>query len=224
MNFVQADAAHLPFRNHCFAAIILNHSLEHFINLAPALREMGRVSSPAGAMFVAVPDSSTLSDRLYRWLGRGGGHVNAFTSAADVAAVVEHATGLRHVATRTLCTSLSFLNRRNIPDGRLPRRAWLVGGGNETILRFATYLFRKFDRCFGTRTSIYGWAFYFGKVAQNPDPLAWTNVCIRCGSGHPSAWLRRQPSYRHSLFLSSYSCPNCGARNLYTSDASSSRP
>ena len=77
-NLVQADAARMPFPDHCFDLIISNHSLEHFGDLAGSLREIGRVVRPNGALYVAVPDATTLSDRFYRWLARGGGHVNAF--------------------------------------------------------------------------------------------------------------------------------------------------
>ncbi len=70
--FVQADAAQLPFADDTFAAVILNRSLEHFDNLGAALHEIGRVIAPNGSLFVAVPDASSLSDKLHRWLARGG--------------------------------------------------------------------------------------------------------------------------------------------------------
>jgi hypothetical protein len=85
-------------------------------------------------VYVAVPDSTTFTDRLYRWLARGGGHLNPFASAEDLAARIQ-----RHVieplaAIRPLHTSFSFLNKRNHP-GRAPRRLWLLGGGNERVLK-----------------------------------------------------------------------------------------
>src|SRR4051812_30871317 len=85
--FVQGDAAKLPFADGTFAAVISNHSLEHFDNLAGALSEIRRVISPDGALYIAVPDATTLTDRIYRWLASGGGHVNAFTSAAETEAL-----------------------------------------------------------------------------------------------------------------------------------------
>src|SRR6266852_3840381 len=60
--FVQADAARLPFANQVFSAVISNHSLEHFDDFTGALREIGRVIAPNGSLFVAVPDASTLTD------------------------------------------------------------------------------------------------------------------------------------------------------------------
>ena len=43
---VKADSARLPFRDGCFAAVISNHSLEHFEQLEEALGEVGRVTGP----------------------------------------------------------------------------------------------------------------------------------------------------------------------------------
>ena len=42
-NFVQADAARLPFGAGCFDLVVSNHSLEHVENLASALEEIARV-------------------------------------------------------------------------------------------------------------------------------------------------------------------------------------
>jgi SAM-dependent methyltransferase len=132
-NFVQADAARLPFADRCFDLVISNNSLEHFRDLAGSLREIGRVVRPAGALYVAVPDCTTISDRLYRWLARGGGHVNPFSSAHDLARLIARATGLRHVATRVLCSSLACLNRSN-RRGRPPGRLLLLGGWHTDLL------------------------------------------------------------------------------------------
>jgi SAM-dependent methyltransferase len=221
-NFAQSDAAHLPFRDRAFDAVISNHSLEHFHDLAGALAEMGRVLKPSGALFIAVPDASTFCDRLYRWLARGGGHVNPFTSAPDLAATIARATGLRHVQTRTLCTSLSYLNRNNRRVAG-PRRLLAVGGGTEISLHAFTYTARWWDRLFGTRLSVYGWALYFGSVPVPVDTDVWTNVCIRCGSGAQSEWLRHLKLVRRRFFLPVYCCPSCGTTNLFSEDARFSR-
>src|SRR5712691_10028404 len=138
-NSAQADAARLPFADRSFDAVICNHSLEHFAELTKCLEEIGRVIRSDGALYVAVPDSTTISDRLYRWLARGGGHVNGFNSSRELASNIERLTGLRHVATRTLCTSLSFLNRRN-SQTRPPKRLLLLGGGTQPPLLFLTYV------------------------------------------------------------------------------------
>lgn len=217
INSIQADSARLPFREKCFDAIVCNHSLEHFENLTDALSEIGRVIKPGGALYAAVPDATTITDRLYRWLARGGGHVNAFRSGPALASEIRRSTAMRHVGSRTLCTSLSFLNRRNCRS-RLPRRAVLVGGGTQFSLALPTYFFRLLDRLVHTRTSVYGWALYFGSVELTAAKAVWKNVCIRRGSGHPSAWLKCCHLVRRFLCLRLYRCPICRTLNLFTDD------
>lgn len=208
--FVLADAAALPFRAGLFDAVISNHSLEHFQDLDGALHEIGRVVKKTGALYIAVPDSSSLCDRLYRWLGRGGGHLNRFSDPKEFAARMERATGLRHKATRILLTSFSFLNRHNLRS-RAPRKLLLLGGGNETFLVMLSGLLRWIDRVARTRLAVYGWASYFGSVTVPVAVEPWANVCVRCGSGHPAPSLTRRGLL--------YECPRCGATNIYTPDA-----
>ena len=210
--FVAARAEALPFRDSQFAAVVSNHSLEHFEALDESLREMGRVVSRGGFLYVAVPDSSTVTDRIYRWLAHGGGHVNSFISSAELARIVSEKTGLSHRGTRVLCTSLSFLNRANIP-GRPQKLLLLFGNGSERLLRLLTYLFRRIDRVFRTRSCVYGWACYFGPVLQI-ETGTWTNVCVRCGSAHSSESLRKRGRVKRHAFL----CPQCGTKNYFTED------
>jgi SAM-dependent methyltransferase len=217
-NFVQADAAQIPFPAGHFDFIIANHSLEHVTRLEETLCEIDRVIRPGGALYVAVPDSTTISDRLYRWLARGGGHVNHFSSARELASMIASATTLRHAAVRPPGASLSFLNRHN-HRRRPPRRLLLLGGGIETTLLLASYCFRLVDRFLGTRLSFYGWVLYFGSMPAGILEDYWTNVCIRCGSGVSSDRLAHDLKLvRRLLFVSTYRCPVCGALNLFTED------
>jgi SAM-dependent methyltransferase len=213
-NAVQADAAKLPFSDGSFDVVVSNHSLEHFTDLDGALKEVGRVLKANGSLYVAVPDAGTISDWLYRWLARGGGHVNPFRSATDLSVKIERSTGLPHIATRTLCASLSCLNRAN-RKARAPRRLILLGGGRQISLHFLNGGFRVLDRLFGTRLSVYGWALYFGSVRAPIDTHTWINVCVRCGSGHPSEKLKRA---RKLMLFSTYRCPSCGTTNLFADD------
>jgi SAM-dependent methyltransferase len=215
---VRADAAQLPFRDHRFAAVIANHSFEHFEQLDDALSAVGRVLRTNGALFVAVPDASSLTDRIYRWLGRGGGHVNAFRSAAGIIDRVTRQTGLRYAGGRVLCTSLSFLNSRNHTEPS-PRKLWLLGGGHEGVLRWLNRLFRICDRWLGTRMSVYGWALYFGSIAEPVSSRIWVNVCVRCGSASDAADLLASGLVRRQLVPGwSYTCPKCTARNFFHRD------
>jgi SAM-dependent methyltransferase len=215
---VRADAARLPFRDGCFQAIIANHSLEHFDRLDEALAEIGRTAAGGAALYVSVPDVRTISDRIYRWLGRGGGHVNGFDSAAVLAKRIESRTGLRHTATRVLYTSLSFLNAKNF-TAPPPRRMLLLGGGSERAVFLLNYLLRKIGRLGWQRADVYGWALYFGQIGAPVSETAWRNVCLRCGSGHPSAALESERAVRRRFgVLVVYRCPGCGAANPYTPD------
>ena len=213
--FVQGDASCLPFADHTFAAVIANHSLEHIDDLDCSLHEIRRVLLQEGCLFVSVPDASTLTDRVYRWLARGGGHLNPFTSPHDLANRIERGTGLQLVAIRTLCSSFSFLNIRNSPRPR-PRRLSLLGGGREWSLFVYVWLSRRIDRRLNLRTSIYGWALYFGSVAEPVKTETMMNVCIRCGSGHSASSLTQSCRLQSTwIDVRVYRCPNCGATNPF---------
>jgi SAM-dependent methyltransferase len=214
--FVQADARCLPFRNASIAAIVANHSLEHVEGLSQCLSEIGRVLRPDGYLYVAVPDAATLSDRIYRWVGHGGGHVNAIYDAADFGQRLREQTSLPLTGIRILHTSFAFLNRSN--GTQWPRRVYLVGGGSEWSLRWANQVFRYLDALLGSKLSVYGWAFYLGKLPPM-DLVASGNVCMRCGAAHVSEWLRALGVVRGFWIWRQFQCPNCGAKNGFQDDA-----
>ena len=218
--YCRGDAARLPFASESFAAVISNHSLEHFVELDAVLREIGRVMAPGGSLYVAVPDAGTFSDRVYRWLGRGGGHVNPFRSAPALAAVIEEQTGLSCRGYRSLYSSLAFLNAHNFTS-RPPRKIALFGFGNERYLALLVWTLRVLDRCFSTRLSRYGWAFYFGSHVPD-EPEEWINVCVRCGSGYSEMFLRGAAALpKDAGWLTWYRCPACGGLNLWTPERGS---
>ena len=204
-SYVAGDAARLPFAAGVFDLVISNHSLEHIVALEQCLREIGRVVRPGGALYVAVPDADTLTDIVYRWMAKGGGHVNAFRSAGQVAELVERFTGLPHRAMRVLYSSLSFLNRRNFVAPP-PRKIALFAFGNERFLAILMWLLRML----GGWWSRYGWALYFGNVEARGTLDAWMNVCVRCGSGHAREFLRHKAAIRYGT----YRCPECGGWNI----------
>jgi len=211
-NAVRADAARLPFREAIFDAVIANHSFEHFKELSLVLSEVGRVLKPGGAIFSSVPDASTWSDRVYRWLGRGGGHVNAFVDPMDLAGKITAATGRPLSGMQVLHSGWTILNRRNM--AKVQRRLWLLGGGYEWTLQSGTYVFRWLDSLTGSRLSIYGWAYYFGTTAEL-DLTEISNVCIRCGAGNSAQWLTARAMVKRFLLWRYYRCPGCSAVNLF---------
>jgi len=213
---VAADAARMPFRAQCFDLIVSNYSLEHIPELEQTLGEIGRVCRVGCTLFLAAPDATTLTDRIYRWLGRGG-HVNAFRSPQQVIGLVQNLTGLRCRGTRVLFSGFSFLNARNVRHP--PMRLLLFANGNERFLAVFTWVLRTADLLFGTRLSQYGWEFCFGNGRPVDSAEWWPNVCVRCGSGHSEIFLRRHTEVRRALrFWESYHCPECGGWNLLTED------
>ena len=216
-SFVQGDAAALPFRPEVFRAVVSNHSLEHIEGLDACLAEMGRVTAEGGSLFVSVPDSRTVSDKIYRWLGRGGGHVNPFPDDRALAARIERSTGLPHHATRLLYTGYSILNAKN-QAGRRQLKLWLFAGGHETFVRWLTLLCRLLDRLLGTRLSVYGWAFYFGPKVP-VEASSQTNVCIRCGAGASESWITANCRISAFFGLRRYACARCGTLNFLTADS-----
>ena len=216
--FVQADAARLPFRDGVFDALICNHGLEHFVELDAALGEIGRTLKPGACLYIAVPDASGLHDHFYRWFTFGGGHVNRFADAGRLAALIAERTGLPHFATKVLFGAFSYLNHRNISWPR-PRRIRWLAVKREDALVVADAVLRLLDKLLHTRTSIYGWCMYFGRVPEPVDTRPWTNVCARCGQAHPSAWLDEiGATCRWWGLFPAYRCPGCGLVNLYGDD------
>ncbi len=219
---LRADAAQLPFPDGCAAAVVSNHSLEHFENLEGALGEMARILTPDSFPFVAVPDSSTLSDHLYRWLADGGGHVNPFTDASALGVKIEGYTGLPLFGVQPLLTSYNFLNRKNWPDQHVPDRLRLFFRGREEYLTRMNWVLRLIDKIFRTRLSHYGWALYFGKGFPFPAHYAGArgNVCVRCGCGHLSQQVRPVAKGSYGIFslIRYYQCVDCGTRNSFVED------
>jgi SAM-dependent methyltransferase len=214
---IRGTASDLPFLDAVFDAVICNHGLEHFVELEAAVSEIGRVLKPGGALYIAVPDARTLTDRVYRFLAGGGGHVNRFRSPEEVPGLFGKLTGLKLMGRRTLFTSMSFLHPANRGQARNRRLIVLLGAG-ERALRWATWLFRVLDRTMGTRLAIYGWAYRFGS-APLADTNPWSNVCCRCGAGHPSENLREASSPLDG-WPGRYTCPSCGCQNFFTDDES----
>jgi hypothetical protein len=219
---VQADAARLPFRDGSFDAVIANHSLEHMVELGPALGEIGRVVRRGRAsLYVAVPDASTFSDKLYRWIYHGGGHINPFDSPAELSRRIAQATGLQTVAVRVLHASFIYLHHFKFHP-RPPRRFWLFGNGNARFIAILSYTLRRLDRLLGTRASVYGWGLYFGTPPPEIDMSGWTNVCVHCGAGHSAAWLTLNHAVRRRFLLvrTTYKelakAPGPGALKLHT--------
>jgi SAM-dependent methyltransferase len=214
---VCADSDRLPFAALSFDLVLCHHSLEHVHDVPGTIREIRHVLRPEGRLFVTVPDGDSFSDRLYRFLLCGGGHLQRFTFESIVGQI-ESGTGLNLAGWQELSSSFIFVDRRNFlpaPRGRLPgplprRMRWLgilpswVLSGARIFLNLAT---RLTDRWFATRLSRYGWALAFTPVKQLPEEEPGSlNVCMFCGAGFDEI-----PQERISGLL--YRCPCCSGTN-----------
>lgn len=212
-----AESHRLPFADRSFDLVVSHHSLEHFHDVPGTIGEIGRVLRSEGRLFVTVPDGRSFSDRLYRFLLCGGGHVQRFTWESIVGAV-ESGTGLHLAGWKELSTSFIFVEKRNfLPAPRGPLRGPLPGrmrwtgilpawffSGTRMFLNVAT---RLLDRWFPTRSSRYGWALAFTREETAPEEEPGNlNVCMSCGAG-----LDGEPARRLALLF--YRCPYCSGVN-----------
>jgi ubiquinone/menaquinone biosynthesis C-methylase UbiE len=52
----QADAHHLPYASNCFDVVISCETIEHLLDPAQGLREMGRVARPGALLYLTTPN------------------------------------------------------------------------------------------------------------------------------------------------------------------------
>lgn len=233
-----ADSGALPLRSGSFDVVVCNHTLEHFENLSEAVGEIDRVLRPGGFLWAAVPDGFSFTDRLYRWVFEGGGHVNQFTLSSFIQAL-QNGACLRVRSCKILYSSFIYLNPprpealihyndRAQQLSRVPPRLL------EALLRALNYAVRRLDGWFKRGWSLYGWGVVFEKVTSKGDApsasaaqqIEWIpgciNVCFSCGAGHPAAALATRLE-RFLLLWKVYRCP-CGKRNFYFEDREAALP
>ena len=216
---VSADGHRLPFAAASFDLIISQHSLEHVHDAGAVLREMRRVLKPGGNLYIAVPESTSLTDRLYRFLFCGGGHLQRFTFDG-VVQLIEQETSLKLIAWKNLYSSFIYVERRNfIPapigkfPGPFPRRMRWLGRLPDVAFRAVKVTLnvasRLSDNWFHTRLSRDGWALTFdssGNTCSEERP--YPAVCMTCGTASLLQACQRPNWY-------SYKCSSCGQLNPY---------
>jgi SAM-dependent methyltransferase len=214
---VCADSSNLPFAPNSFDLVICHHSLEHFQNLVPAIREIRRILKPDGRLFVSVPDGYSFSDGLYRLLLAGGGHLQRFSFEQTIR-LIESETLLHLVSWKKLYTSFIYVDKRNFlpaPRGPLPgpfpRRMRWLGRLPRSLFSTSRFLLnvwsRLIDRCGNSSLSLYGWAFAFDPLPARPNKeRSFINVCMHCGFA-----AARHELSPIAIFL--YRCRLCGKLN-----------
>lgn len=206
-----AESHLLPFAGASFDLVICHHTLEHFADIPGTIREIRRVLSPQGRLFVSVPDGRSFSDRLYRLLLCGGGHLQRFTFESIVAEI-QSGTGLHLAGWRELSSSFIFVDKRNfVPaprgalPGPLPRRMRWLGVLPSTFFSGLRIFLNLASRA--TNSSRYGWALAFTADKSTPEQEpATVNVCMYCGAGFDE-----EPSERVAKLF--YRCPYCSHMN-----------
>ncbi len=222
------DSGSIPLKDGGVDVVVCNHTLEHFENLSRALQEINRVLKPGGRLWAAVPNGFSLDDGLYRFLFRGGGHVNRFSLQSFIDSI-ESGTQLRALRCKKLYTGFVYLNppdSQKLPYYPKPARylALVPPGLLRWSIRWLNYAARCLDFVFRTNLSQYGWGLVFERKgpACESEPTqsnslesipSDVNVCFSCGAGHPTDNLRSRSSRR--ILLKTYACGNCGTRNLY---------
>jgi SAM-dependent methyltransferase len=209
---VQAQAQKLPFRADSFDAIIANHTFEHFPDLNASLSEAARVLKPNGLLYIAVPFSTTFSDKLYRALFQGGGHIQDFQSAQHVISLVESLTGLRCAAQTPIYSAFHFLTGPDIQG--LPRRIRLwLRFWTPTLTAMLVFLLSCLERCGWNNARLYGGSFVF---ASNREPFVLEPrhyTCCRCGANFSRLWLQGHSAFSQYKLLTRFQCTNCGRQN-----------
>jgi SAM-dependent methyltransferase len=212
---VLGQSGELPFGNRTFDLVVCHHSLEHVSALDATLREITRVLKPDGRLYVGVPNGYGLCDAVYRFVFRGGGHVNRF-ARNQLVSLIENSVGVHMARWQKLYSSFIYLRRLiDLIDGSpphvnlRPRMLWRfprVIGAAQWLLYLGT---RAADGVLRTDLAVYGWAFYFDRSDGAPiEDAAYPNVCLYCGSGHHALSVERPSPF-------TYRCNVCNRINPY---------
>jgi SAM-dependent methyltransferase len=111
------DGGRLPFRAGVIDAVVCNHALEHLTRPRELLRECHDALRPGGVLVAAVPNGSSVSDRLFRvwhrlFHGRGrtpSRHVQRFERAGLLALLAEE--GFEVLSVETIGEAWTWLGK-----------------------------------------------------------------------------------------------------------------
>jgi uncharacterized protein (TIGR03437 family) len=219
IHYVLGSGERIPLAGQTVDLVVANHVFEHVDAPQQVAAEISRVLRPTGILFASVPDGFCFSDGLYRWWANGGGHVQRYTFRS-FQETVEGCTDLALLSAHRLFSSYSFLNPVSATGWPLRSQALrlLSPGGRTVLLAALNWSTRAADAWLGARTSLYGWAFYFGKpgaVLPTVNREEFLNVCVKCGCGHSATWLEQARKIFRRYGSPAFRCETCGTWNLY---------
>lgn len=193
VQYRQGRAEALPYDDDRFDLIVTNFVMEHVTDFPQALAEITRVLKRGGHLYMAVPNSRSFEDALFRGLFAGGGHIQRHTFES-VMATVYRLTPLKLIGYIEWPAGFVFLEDR---EGLRALAATVVAACRETlgvdIRARSNYIF-VFRRESGR-----GW-------------VAVAAVCGYCGSGVTDG----------ADVTAAWICPSCGRTNpVYTPDDAS---
>jgi SAM-dependent methyltransferase len=165
--FLQADGAALPFSAQVFDVVVANFVFEHFISPDLALRETQRVLKTGGLLYLSIPNSDSLEDKIFRLLGGAKHHVHRYSFHSLIKLVYQN-TNLKLIAFADWPAGFTWLN--SAVSGNMIRRGLL------RCLRLA----RRYLQAYSRRDS--GFVFLF----RAEDKLGFrviSHVCAHCGAG-----------------------------------------
>lgn len=214
VHFIKADARFLPFRDGSFDALLYNWTLEHFPHVALCIEEADRVARPEGRLYASIPDGHSFDDRLYRFLFRGGGHLNQYSFESFIKEVYDR-TRFKLVSFSDWCTGLTYLNFEESSGSSLNRLAKYVimkFGLQRILLR----VLRMRDPYFHKPLSRTGWIFLFRKDERCGLRRPWGHICRKCGSAFDTTMNTDRIRPQKSIICDRmYECPICGTGNDY---------
>ncbi len=187
-----ARAESLPWADSAFDAALCNFVFEHLSDPRAALRELERVVVPGGLLYVSIPRSDSLQDRLYRFTTKGGGHLQRYSFHSFVGLVYQE-TGFKLEGMAAAPGGFTWLNE--VPCGSLIRgllyrafRSWHRATGNNPLAASDFLLLFRSTRELG-----------FKQIGQ---------VCSLCGKS-----ISKSPAGANG----SWRCPVCAFDNLLVS-------
>lgn len=186
---VLGDAELLPFGCNSFDGAICNFVFEHFQAPRPALRDLARVIRPGGFLYLSVPRSASLNDRLYRLTLKGGGHLQRYSFQSFLAMVYEE-TAFKLQALGPATGGFTWL--RDVPHGPVIRSLLYRG-------------FQWWRRATGRNLLASSDYLLLFRLGERPGFVTIRAVCCNCGN--PLAEIPGGTT-------NSWRCPTCAFENL----------